>query len=1240
HGAAPGAEDIAFLPLTDPAFDLSDRGVEGRAPAGPIDTFLATDRGAYRPGDVIHVTALLRDGQAKALDGLPLTAILTRPDGVEYSRAVQAGGQAGGYVFDLALGADVPRGTWRVSLASDTAAPALASARLLVEDFVPERIDFDLALPDAPVRLGDTPPLSIDARYLFGAPAADLAIEGEVRVQRRTGFEGYDGYVFGPSDSAFRPASRFVPAARTSADGTARLPLGLPDVQEAEGLLLEAEVTIRIAESSGRPVERRLTAPIAPDGVRLGLKKRFEEVVPEGTEAQFDAVAIGGAAVPVLWTLNRVETRYQWYTLYGNWEYEPIVRRTRIAVGEATLGAAPVTLAAPVEWGRYEMVVETLDGAVVTSDTFYAGWYGAGSGTDTPDRLQVSLNAAQFAPGDVARLRIDADHAGTALITVASNRVIARQAIELAAGENTVPLPVTEDWGAGAYVTAALIRPMDVSAGRNPARALGVAYAAIDPGPRALRVRLDAPAEVNGQPETLQIGVAVDGLSAGETGYVTLAAVDVGILNLTGFEAPDPTGHYFGQRRLGVEMRDLYGRLIDGLNGDLGRIRSGGDASRVMQRQSPPPTEDVMVAFSGPLTLDADGTARIEVPRVAFNGTIRLMAVAWSPTGVGAAQADVVARDPVVMSVSRPRFLAPGDRSRALVELVHAAGPSGPVQVTLNAPGLRLGAVPRDLSLQDGGTLRIPVGLSAADVGDHTITATLTTPAGQTLTRTLRLGVRQNDPEVATTRRFALGAGETFTFDDAVLAYLRDGTASATLSAGPLARFDMPGLLARLDRYPYGCTEQVTSAAMPLLYLSDMAGALGAGDAAKRVDGAIARVLTRQGANGAFGLWRVGSGDLWLDAYVTDFLTRARSLGHAVPDRAFTSALDNLANRVGYAADFDSGGENIAYALLVLARNGKASMGDLRYYADTKAQAFATPLAAAQVGAALALYGDPLRADRMFGVAAAQLTRARPQGAVWRGDYGSNLRDTAGVLKLAAEVGSTAVNRSALASRLGTSERLLSTQEAAQVLLAAHALGQDAAAPTLSVDGAPASGPVVQRRATGDAASAITNVSAAPVDVTVTSYGVPRIGPEPGGYGYAIRRVYYTMEGAPADGPFAAGERRVAVLTVTPFEAVGARLMIDDALPAGLEIDNPNLLRAGDVRALDWLKPASAEWSEFRADRFLAAVDHRGENSFTLAYIVRAVSPGEYHHPAPLVEDMYRPDYRAIGTTRRLTVSP
>ncbi len=1247
--AEEGTTDIAFLPLTDPAFDLSDRGVEGNPPAPPIDTFLTTDRGAYRVGETVHATVLTRDAQAAALTGLPITAILKRPDGVEYARHLSTDARAGGHVFAMPLGGDVPRGAWRLDILSDLDAPALASTVLLVEDFLPERIDFDLTLPDAPLRLDQTPPLRVDVRYLFGAPGADLAVEGDLRLRPVTSLPGWDGYRFGLHDAGFQTRTRFIGDAKTDAQGRATLALEFPTLEEDPGTPLEAEVILRVAEGSGRPVERRLTKPITPDAALIGIKPLFDDVLPEGTAASFDLIAVGpdGMAtdMPVRWTLNRVETRYQWYQLYGNWEWEPITRRIRVQSGEVTLGQTPTTITAPTEWGAYEVIVERTGAAYAASSVaFSSGWYGGDSATDTPDRLVLSLDAESYALGDTATLRLIAEEAGVALVSVLSNRVIERRVVPVVAGENTVPLTVAPEWGTGAYVTASVLRGMDVAAGQNPARQMGLVHAAVRPGAKALSVSIDAPERVDGQAGNFTASVRVDGVAEGETAYVTLAAVDLGILNLTGFTPPDVTGHYFGQRRLGVEIRDIYGRLIDGMNGAMGSVRSGGDAAASAQVQSPPPTEKLMAFFTGPVTVGPDGTAEIEIDKPAFNGTVRMMAVAWSASAVGQATRDVIAADPVVVSASLPRFLAPGDESRLLLEFTHTAGQAGemPLQVFADA-GIALDEAPATIALSEEGTARLDIPVTGRELGDHLITVVLTTPDGTELRRVLTLPVRDNDPAVSVTRQFALGAGESFTFDTNVFAGFRPGTGTATLTAGPLARFNVPGLLQQLDRYPYGCTEQVTSGALPLLYLSSLAQDAGLGTPERideKIEQSVDRILSRQASNGAFGLWAAQSGEFWLDAYVTDFLSRARAQGHAVPDLAFSLAMDNLRNRISYAPDFDNGGEDIAYALLVLAREGAASMGDLRYYADTKAQDFATPLAVAQLGAALAAYGDPVRADALFSRAGTMLT-AQTDTRAWRDDFGTPLRDAAAVLRLGAEAGSAVLDTATLTNAVQRDGARLSTQEAAQVVMAAHALAAPDAAPDLRVDGVAANGQVVQRLTdrTGGS-SVIENTSTRSMDVTMTAFGVPEVAPEAGGYGYQITRRSFTMEGAPVSGPVASGERLVVVIEVTPFEDIGARLIVDDPLAAGFEIDNPNLIRSGDVTGLEWLETKQAETAEFRADRFVAAVNHSGTEPFRLAYILRAVSPGSFHHPAATVEDMYRPEYRANTGTERVTITP
>ena len=231
-----------------------------------------------------------------------------------------------------------------------------------------------------------------------------------------------------------------------------------------------------------------------------------------------------------------------------------------------------------------------------------------------------------------------------------------------------------------------------------------------------------------------------------------------------------------------------------------------------------------------------------------------------------------------------------------------------------------------------------------------------------------------------------IAKGESVTLSNDMFADLVPGTGSVAVSVGVSTALDAAALLGALDRYPFGCSEQITSRALPLLYVNELASETHlALDTAvdQRIRDAIDRLLARQGSNGSFGLWSAGGDDIWLDSYVTDFLTRARERSFAVPDVAFRLALDRLHNFVGTAEDPGrNGGRDLAYALYVLARNGAAPIGDLRYFADTKLDDFSTPIAKAQIAAALGMLGDRARAERVY-AEALRFAGAAAGAAIW-----------------------------------------------------------------------------------------------------------------------------------------------------------------------------------------------------------------------------------------------------------------
>lgn len=1247
--------DMAFLSLTDPEFDLSDRGVEGQPPAPPIDVFTTTERGAYRVGETVNATILARDSTVKGLADLPLTAVFIRPDGVEQAQipAVSAGG--GGYTAAWTLPGTAPRGTWRIDIRAEANGEALSSSRILVEDFLPERIDFIPKIDGeteskTPLSASDTMNVSLAARWLFGAPAAELPVDGSLSLAPQTSVTGFENYRFGRYDGEYSSTADSIAGGTTDAEGNYATEVSLPDASILGELPVNATVTLNVREGAGRPVERSIARLIMPAKPIIGIRQNFEDsTVGEGTVANFDLIAVGPDLKPqaakVGWVVNRVDTSYDWYLLDGQWQWEAVTRRTRIEGGEAELGDTPVRVGTTVDWGQYELVVETLgEEGARSSTSFYAGWGSASGETDTPDRLKVALDKPAYRAGDTAEVSVQAIADGTGIVSVLAGKVISLQMVALKEGDNKISLPVTDEWGAGVYVTVSALRPLEgIQPGdRMPARALGLAHAAVDPGTRALKASLEVPAEVRPR-QDVPITLKVEGAVEGQTVYATVAAVDQGILNLTRFTPPDPSKHYFGKRRLGVGLHDLYGRLILPTGAPDGQMREGGDAE-LSGSDTPPPTEKLMSWFSGPVTIGPDGTAQLAIPVGDFNGEIRVMAVVWSEQGVGQADATILSRDPVVMTVTAPAFLAPGDQAEIGLRLTHASGPAGEVRVGLAQTGgkgtVDFTAPANAVTLKEKGEAKLSVPITAQDhTGMVNMQLTLTTPDGTPLTKDIALLVAMNEPDVQRQDRLVIAPGNSMP----VPAALTDGMfpgASISLAVGNYGRLDVAGALASLERYPYGCTEQLTSVALPLLYLprlSTIEGVDANNPNPDSVDTAISRILTRQGSSGSFGMWSPDSGDLWLDAYVTDFLSRARETGHQVPDRAFKMAIDNLSNRVNYATEPKSAtaDENaaLAYAVSVLARERAVNIGDLRYYADTTPEAFQTPMAAANLGAALAAYGDQVRADKMFKQASDIIANAPAEERTWRNDYGTYLRDKEALLALSASAKSQAVNQTALTTDVAeqTAQKEAkgigrSTQELVWAVLAAQSLSTDL--PTISVDGASLTSPVSQLAA----GAALANTGDEPVEVTFTATGQPVAAPSAGGKGYTIQRDYYTMEGQQLDLTTGVplGTRMVTVVTVTPDSATGGRLMVTDPLPAGFEIDNPNLISAGDVSAIDWLKnTTSTDMAEFRADRFAASLGWGRDDSFQLAYIVRAVTPGTFRHPAASIEDMYRPEYRA-----------
>jgi uncharacterized protein YfaS (alpha-2-macroglobulin family) len=1257
--------DYAFLNLKQSAFDFTDRGVAGRAPSKGLDAFVFTERGVYRTGETLHVTTLLRNPEGIAVPDVNLTVVVARPDGIDYRRTVVPDEGVGGRALDVRLISSAPTGTWRVSVYSDPKGSAIGTTSFLVEDYVPERLEFDLTTEAKALSPSSPAEIALDGRFLYGAPASGLAIDGELTIAAAAERPGFPGYVFGLNDGSSGDGfgAETLPLAdlpETNADGKATFSVALDKIPVSTKPL-EATVVVRMAEPGGRAIEHRLSLPVTPTVRMIGVKPLFKgSALGDQDIAKFEVVMAAPdgqhiAAKGLKWHLLRIERKYQWYRQYGSWQYEPIKITRRVANGIiAVTPDQPGAIAVPVSWGRYRLEVEsaTLQGPLTTY-AFDSGWY-ANTNADTPDLLEIALDKPGYKSGDAMTVAITARSAGKVTLSVIGDRLLTTTTTDVEAGLVELPLTVGEDWGTGAYVLATLRRPLDEAEKRMPGRAIGLQWFSINKAEHTIGVELDLPDLI--RPETkLRVPVKLANLAPGEQARIVVSAVDVGILNLTGYEPPSPDDFYLGQRRLSTEVRDLYGQLIDGMQGTRGQIRTGGDGGAGALLGSPP-TQKPLALYSGIVTVGPDGTADVEFDIPAFTGTVRVMAVAWSKDQVGNGSGDVIVRDRVVVTATLPRFLLTGDISTLRLDLDNVEGATGIYEIAVSTDGpLSVRPAGRTIKLdaKKRGAVTFPI--TGGGVGAGHIDVAVTGPEGFSVKRRYALNVDPSTQILARRTVQPLAPGKSITLTNDLFTDLVPGTGSLALSVTPSAALDVASLLAALDRYPLGCTEQIVSRALPLLYVNEMALDVHLAtdaDVDARIKKAIAMVLARQGYEGAFGLWSPGGSDAWLDSYVTDFLTRARASGFSVPDDRFKLALSRLRNYVSTAPDVSvNGGLPLSYALYVLARNGMAPVGDLRYIADVKLKDLATPTAQAEIGAALAMLGDQVRAEKAFRMAARALPK-ETESRAGRIDFGSALRDAAAVVTLAAEGGAPKFILASATKQIGKArERVTytSTQDDAWLVLAARALGKQDVRVGVEDGGLDGDqqGPLYRNISEEDLGInplTVTNRGNTPLEAVISVSGAPTT-PEPAAdHGLKLERSFHKLNGEEIDIKTARqNERIVVVLTVTEAKPQFARVALTDYVPAGFEIDNPRLVSSANTGGLDWIShAANPVHTAFRDNRFVAAFERHADSPvvYTVAYVVRAVSPGKYVLPQAVVEDMYAPDRFGRTGTGTVTVLP
>ena len=1312
---------VSLLSLNTSALDLSDFHFSQR-PAHQQELFIYSPRDLYRGGETAEFSALLRGPDGEKIRLPKLKAVFTRPDGQQVKTLSLAAEDAGYYHWSLPLAADAMTGNWNVSIKL----PDNSTSRyqFKVEDFMPERLKISwhpqATRSDANQHTGaGNLIVPLLGEYLYGAPAAGNRLQAalDIKPELRP-FEHWPDYVFGNAGATDWNSQSQL---EHTLDTQGKLDLNIANSWSASPTPMAVTITASLFESGGRPVVRRQKEIWLPEQQLVGVKALFDDRAPANGMAHFELLMTDGsdqlfAASQVTVRLINTNPDYDWrYNSNRGWYYEKQDRATvELSLTVDLSASQPTRIAVPVDWGHYRLEVQNPHNgqtAVLTFESGYA-WYGQYAqnrqGNARPRQVTLAWDKGGYEGGDVARLSITPPSAAEqslaqpnsqshsqasaqptpqptsqALVMVEADTLLWLKRIDLSSQGGQVDIPIDPGWKRhDLYVTVLYLQPADSQKRITPTRAVGLIHLPLDRRDRQLTIESNAPAKwLPDRTVNVDLQVTDNQQQPVQKAWVTLAAVDVGVLSISRFDTPDPFRFFFEPRRYAVDLFDLYSQVIDFNNSQPATLNFGGDAAMARGGDMARSQVHIVSLFSGKVAV-VNGVARIPLQLPDFNGRLRLMAVAFTDHAFGHLEQEVTVAAPVVTQLSMPRFAGMNDDAQIALDVTNLSGKSLTLTVTADASGaVEFQTEPHTLTLanQQKQTLVYPFKATypeAASLGDIEFRMQVTGLQEYPIDRRWTLVSRPTLPAYTEFARGRLSSNEQLQLSAEQLTGLDARYISTQLTMDEQVNLNPHRQLDQLLHYPYGCLEQSVSSSYPWLIVGQQQidvfnnGTSRSAHPISReqaMEAGIQRIIKKVRSSGGFSLW--SSDDPyeqhWLTAYTTQFLIDAKTHGFAVDQQIIDKALTRLHDYIrGRAENAERWNDDAslyrfvyrAYAAYVLAQQQRITLTDVRKLSNAK-PANATPLALVQLALAARQLGDNALANQLM----QQAQHAKRPSHMYIGDYGSPIRDQAAIAALLMANGMEPAWADDLLLALETElrrRRYLSTQERIQLLNASQQQAQQQQQPSPNTPAWQAnlsyadvshdlSGTHMKRFHYDDPTVlqglSLTNTGAESVSAELAVQGYRELASQQSSGNVAIERHYYSRTGEPialtdqplrlATGDLILVELRIASTQYRPD------LMAVDLLPAGLELENQNLLDSQSVADIlvdstsvaDWTRNNGVLHQEYRDDRFVAALETGAHRSSRVFYLARAVTPGKYRIPGPLLEDMYDPEARSVG---------
>ena len=860
--------------------------------------FIYGERGVWRPGDTLHISFMLEDREKRIPDKHPVALEIYNPRGQFYTKMISTQGTNGFYTFAVPTQADDPTGLWNAYVKVGGTA---FHKGLRIETIKPNRLKITLALPTILQASSKDVYAPLTSSWLTGATASRLKAKVEMSLSKvNTQFKNYGQYLFNNPATDFTTVRADVFNGVLDAEGRAGVNIQLPVATGAPGML-NATLTTRVFEPGGDASIYSQTVPFSPftSYVGINLNQPKGKYIETDKDHVFDIVTVNDQGQPV----NRSNLEYKIYRISWSWWWENGEESfgtyinnssiTPVASGNLQTTGGKTSFKFRInypDWGRYLVYVKDRESGHATGGTVYIDWpdwRGRSNKTDPSGikMLAFSLDKDSYEIGETATAIIPAAAGGRALVSLENgSTVLQQQWLEVSdQGDTKLTFKITPEMAPNVYLHISLLQPHAQTVNDLPIRMYGIAPVFVTNRQTILQPQIKMPEVL--RPET-DFNVTVSEKSGKPMTY-TLAIVDDGLLDLTNFKTPDPWNEFYAREALGIRTWDMYDDVLGASSGRYSSLFStGGDAS-LKPADAKANRFKPVVKFIGPFYL-AKGkqqTHTLKLPM--YVGSVRAMVVAGQDGAYGNAEKTAFVRTPLMLLSTLPRVLSTQEEITVPVNVFAMENQVKNVTVSLEASGAGVqitGNRQQSLTFdQPGDQLAYFTLKTGSKTGKATIHLTAS-GNGQQTKETIEIEVRNPNPVVTLRNSQWIEAGQ-----EAELSYTLAGSSSANnqvqLEVSRIPSVDISRRFDFLYNYQHHCTEQLTSKALPLLFVSQFK-AVDEQEAEKiktNVQEAIRQIYARQLPYGGFVYWPGNAvADEWITSYTGMFLTLAQEKGYAV----------------------------------------------------------------------------------------------------------------------------------------------------------------------------------------------------------------------------------------------------------------------------------------------------------------------------------------------------------------------